>query len=262
MGGFPWAAAAGAASGLAGSFIQNAGNKKRLKEANNHEIYLWDLNNKYNHPSAQMSRLREAGLNPNLIYGSSPTSATGNANQAKGHAPAEYKMESPVREINAMADYKQKEAQTDNLREQNSLIMQDTLLRAAQVNKTASEGQSAAVKASIDKELRDTSVSIMREELRQKEQGSIQAEIETKVQSQAAQARVLDIHYRAMNARATLQGTQLQNALKKYELELNRLGIQKDDNFLFRILGKGWQEGKDVIKRRIDAYKKHNNFKF
>lgn len=256
--GFPWAAAAGAASGIAGSFITNAGNKKRLKEANDHEIDLWRMNNKYNHPTAQMTRLREAGLNPNLIYGSSPTSATGNATPAKGHSPAEYKMESPVREITAMADFKQKEAQTDNLREQNSLIMQDTLLRAAQVNKTASEGQSAAVKASIDKELRDTSVEIMREELKQKEQGTIQSEIETKVKSQSAQARVMDIHYRALNARATLKGTQLQNALKNYEIELNKLGIQKDDSFIMRILGGKF--GRDIYNR-IEAVRKRNNLK-
>jgi hypothetical protein len=32
----------------------------------------------YNHPTAQMERLKEAGLNPNLIYGSG--SATGNLN--------------------------------------------------------------------------------------------------------------------------------------------------------------------------------------
>ena len=37
---------------------------------------MWHRQNEYNTPSAQMARLREAGLNPNLVYGSG--SVTGN----------------------------------------------------------------------------------------------------------------------------------------------------------------------------------------
>lgn len=44
----------------------------------------WNKQNEYNHPSAQMERLREAGLNPNLVYGSG--NATGNAGTPTGAA--------------------------------------------------------------------------------------------------------------------------------------------------------------------------------
>lgn len=40
----------------------------------------------YNHPSSQMQRLKEAGLNPNLIYGSGSTN-TGNVKANVGSAP-------------------------------------------------------------------------------------------------------------------------------------------------------------------------------
>lgn len=36
---------------------------------------MWDATNEYNHPAAQMARYNEAGLNPNLIYGQSNTTA-------------------------------------------------------------------------------------------------------------------------------------------------------------------------------------------
>lgn len=36
---------------------------------------MWNLNNNYNTPAAQMQRLREAGLNPNLAYGDLSSSA-------------------------------------------------------------------------------------------------------------------------------------------------------------------------------------------
>ena len=32
-------------------------------------LEMWNLQNEYNSPSAQMERFKEAGLNPNLIYG-------------------------------------------------------------------------------------------------------------------------------------------------------------------------------------------------
>lgn len=53
---------------LASSGMQNRANRK-----------LWEAQNAYNHPTKQMQRLQEAGLNPNLIYGSGAQSATGNA---------------------------------------------------------------------------------------------------------------------------------------------------------------------------------------
>lgn len=35
----------------------------------NQNLQMWNLNNAYNDPSAQMARLKAAGLNPNLVYG-------------------------------------------------------------------------------------------------------------------------------------------------------------------------------------------------
>lgn len=39
------------------------------EQANAHELEMWNLNNVYNSPSAQMQRLKDAGLNPMLAYG-------------------------------------------------------------------------------------------------------------------------------------------------------------------------------------------------
>jgi ATP-dependent Lon protease len=70
----PLAAAAAAAGinflgGLAGAGIQARHNRKmaELQHRHNWEILQYQL--AYNHPSQQMARFLEAGLNPNLIYG-------------------------------------------------------------------------------------------------------------------------------------------------------------------------------------------------
>lgn len=77
----------GVAGAAATYFSQKSANDTNLKiarETNDRNYQLWQENNAYNTPSAQMARLRAAGLNPNQIYGnissgnsSSPATAQG-----------------------------------------------------------------------------------------------------------------------------------------------------------------------------------------
>lgn len=74
-----WAAigegAIGAGIGMLGSAIsqrQNYKYSKKLMELQYQQnLDLWNKQNEYNSPTAQMHRLQAAGLNPNLVYGSS-----------------------------------------------------------------------------------------------------------------------------------------------------------------------------------------------
>lgn len=47
--------------------------KRQTDKANEYNLHLWNLQNAYNDPSAQMQRLKNAGLNPNLVYGKGAT---------------------------------------------------------------------------------------------------------------------------------------------------------------------------------------------
>lgn len=53
----------------AGSVASGIGANKRQKRQRQWALDDWERVNKYNHPQAQMQRLSEAKLNPNLIYG-------------------------------------------------------------------------------------------------------------------------------------------------------------------------------------------------
>lgn len=116
-------AAASLGSGIFNAISQNRANKRAYQQ----QLDFWRMNNEYNHPSAQMARLREAGLNPNLIYGSGVKGATG-ASSAASSPPV-----SPLQiENNPITEYqriKSTELQTDNLREQNTLLRQEGLLK-------------------------------------------------------------------------------------------------------------------------------------
>jgi len=50
--------------------------KEMATTAYQRDVEMWNTQNAYNAPAAQMERLKEAGLNPNMVYGSG--SATGN----------------------------------------------------------------------------------------------------------------------------------------------------------------------------------------
>lgn len=56
-------------SSLLGGYIDNYYNRKAAKQQYNYQMAMWEANNAYNTPAEQMKRLREAGLNPNLVYG-------------------------------------------------------------------------------------------------------------------------------------------------------------------------------------------------
>ena len=133
------------AFGLGSNILTNIGAKRREKGRRKYErtqeldrrAYdqaMWDKVNKYNHPLQQMKRLKDAGLNPNLIYGSSPGSAVGNAQsiasgkQLQAQAP-QYQIDNPM---TPFMDTRVKQAQTNNLKA-------DVMLKATQGMKNTAE---------------------------------------------------------------------------------------------------------------------------
>jgi len=68
----------------------NAANRKLQEQANRQNQLLWQQQTAYNDPSAQMTRLQAAGLNPNLAYGQIADSKAANPPQmqaARNEAP-------------------------------------------------------------------------------------------------------------------------------------------------------------------------------
>ena len=122
-GGGGWIPLAAAGVGaIADFFTQKKSRKQSRKmeqEARDWNKSMWDEINQYNHPIQQMARLKEAGLNPNLIYGSSPGSAVGNAGQIHpGKAPEQPYSDFISPAIALGQDVTVKQAQSNNLKSQ------------------------------------------------------------------------------------------------------------------------------------------------
>ncbi|MEM2004288.1 MAG: hypothetical protein QXZ28_04950 [Candidatus Methanomethylicaceae archaeon] len=73
--------------GIWGVSRQNKANKELAQQAQQHEIDMWNMSNQYNNPQSQMNRLTNAGLNPNLVYGSGNVTGNQSAPPPKAHRP-------------------------------------------------------------------------------------------------------------------------------------------------------------------------------
>lgn len=93
---FPWAPVISGIGSLGSSIISNIGAKSRQRLADKQNVNFWNMQNQYNLPKNQMQRLKDAGLNPNLIYGSSPAGASGSAGSIAPSKAAPYNIQNPV----------------------------------------------------------------------------------------------------------------------------------------------------------------------
>lgn len=167
-----WGAAAGAAGsiigGIAGPIITNAANRKAATRQHERNKEYWNLQNDYNHPSAQMARLRQAGLNPNLIYGTPSAAAVGNADKI---SPNSLQKVEPmnIRLGEAASKYvqiKNTEQQTDNLRKQRNVMDADIQLKKASALNQLNNAGNTSYKTKREKDLHSGNLEALEQEIR------------------------------------------------------------------------------------------------
>lgn len=139
---FNWGALLGGAL-QAGSTLFNIGSQNRTnREARQYadltfekekqrDIDFFNMQNSYNSPQAQMKRLQDAGLNPNLVYGNGSavtSSATPHASGAQSYSPRAPRLEAQ--------DIMTRVLQSDNLKAQNDVLLEEKLLKRAQTRAT------------------------------------------------------------------------------------------------------------------------------
>lgn len=115
----------------AGTSLYNAKVQRQINEQN----HTWALEAEnrerlYNSPVAQMQRLKAAGLNPNLIYGSG--ASTGNLNSRTSTADAPQLSFNALDRIRAMREGMMQKRQIENLDVQNELTRAQTEVAGAQ----------------------------------------------------------------------------------------------------------------------------------
>lgn len=211
--------------------------------ADSRNLMMWRKNNRYNAPSAQMERLREAGLNPNLMYGQG---TVGNSSTQSPSKAAKTQASNIAPDIGKGVQTMATALQTDNLRAQNDVLIQEAAYKAA---KTAESGMATA-KSTFDlglaKELRNTSLSAAQINLQkmQEEYYNLSAKGDSlRAQAtydwQSLPTRLKKVATDVKVAQANLKGKQLDNALSEYDKEIRiQYGIRPTDPLYYQLIGK------------------------
>jgi len=164
-----------AVSGIGQGLIQRKTdemNVQRQKEANKElseyqygkDLQMWERQNEYNNPSSQMERLKQAGLNPNMAYGSGSVAGNTGSQLPKYNAISQKTDISPVADLPSMIsmyqDMNLKQAQINNVNAQSDINRQEARFRGGILHNRQSV---LASNADLRKMERDWSYSDPRE---------------------------------------------------------------------------------------------------
>lgn len=262
----------GAASNAANMISQGSMNKKTRKWNENmyrqqraDSLADWAMQNEYNHPSSQMARLRDAGLNPNLVYGNGTETTAGpvrgtSADKWTPIAPTAQLGQVAADSIGASIDLQVKQAQVDNLRKQNTLIQNQAVESLARgiavytgIDKTKIDTEAAKFDLTMKEALRDTNIAIT-EGILKKQQVDTQFTINQDERARLMNAATLekmveeiltiqkgraktDAEIREIDAR--IKNLSTDQELKQLELELRKRGINPNDPTWLRMIIQG-----------------------
>lgn len=137
-------------------------NEKMAKQSRQWSLDDWNMQNAYNHPREQMARLREAELNPNLVYGNGADVTSGpvrssdtpqwspRASEASGQFVGDG--------IQMFQNAEMHRLMLDNLTAKNTNELLKTSVLAAQAEKLRTSSSKDKQAMSIAEELRETSL--------------------------------------------------------------------------------------------------------
>ena len=216
----PLTVAAGAAGSLLSSVIGNIGAKKREEAARRANVAFWEKQNLYNLPKNQMQRLKEAGLNPNLIYGSSPAGAGGNAGAISPAKAAPYSFENPINSTVQMSllplQAGKIQAETANTLKKAGLTDLNTKLLKKNFNSLA-ELQTYTTASAYQTLLKDQISTTVADKTQQQ-----------KILSEITKLAILNKDLDIRNSQANIE---------KFKSNLADQGITMNDNIIHRLLG-------------------------
>lgn len=253
-------------------------NEKMYQRQRQDNLADWAMANQYNSPEAQMARLKAAGLNPNLVY---ENGATHTAQSVRGADTPSWNPEAPKFDLGSAAnagisayyDTQVKSATADNLKATNAVLVQEALLKAAQIGATIAGTDKTKFDLDLAKEIKQysveaarlhvgktgaeirnletaTEVTLNRDEreaamnasnLREAATRIIKMRIESLHEQQKMASTILDqdrIRQQIANMNQQMHSSILDNELKKLDIQLKRLGLQPSDELWQRLLAK------------------------
>lgn len=219
-----------------------AANKEQAQYAYSKDTEAWNRQNAYNSPQNQMARLKAAGLNPNLIYGTGSASTGNSAQMPKYNAPGisyDYKpaINLPAT-LSAYQDFSMRQAQTDNIKAQTQNIKARTLSEAGRNVLLGVQGKTAEWDLGRREYLAPYDAAIRGNEARASEAKVDQEWKRVQLMSQQELLNDLDANYKRNSI--SQQGIdaerkQAELVFAKFRNEWAQMGVTTSDNPLLRV---------------------------
>lgn len=218
--------------------------EQKWREQNEYYEQLWHKMNEYNSPMAQMNRFKEAGLNPNLIYGQSNTApAIATANFGKGTLHS-YNPKIPdlsglsMAGNSLMAYYQSREsaARTNNLEAQNEVLKQEQAKKALEVVGLGLANSKTSGELEFQRPLLQTSLDAALANLQKTKTETDIALQKNERDAALNSASISEAYQRIQNMRGELYNKGLDAVLKKLDIQLKQDGVQPSDPAWMRIL--------------------------
>lgn len=224
-----WAAAAAAIGQAAGAVAQSGMNANAVKganrEASNNAKQLWWLDQWANDPWMQVQRLKNAGLNPALMYGSSPGQIGGASPQAPEVNAPEYDVAQHLgNAVGSFIDMRQADSNIKTQESQQYLNTSQALKNAEDSAKTASERKRLDSTFDSFIDAVDTDVQIKKKENERKamENAVLPKSLELGIQHQELENEERRIRNKYAPAKAEVEILNMRrDAARKYIENLN-----------------------------------------
>ena len=235
-------------------------------------LAFWNMQNSYNTPEAQMNRFKQAGLNPNLIYGQGNS---GNAGpiptptaQKPDFRPGDFSGIGRAGDA-ALINYMNPEIQQaryDNLIADNNIKLEEAELKRTQRENITQNTSRSVFDLNFDRELRTVSADARRENLR-KLTGEANTAMDENERRNLANAQSLaEGVERILNMRGVRANLQKDAKLKQLDINLKKQGIQPGDAPYMRMGAQilsnyDGQKFKDSVKKSLNSsWEKFSNF--
>lgn len=276
-----WAAIAAAGATVASTGLQVGANSNMNRKSRRFSRQMYErqradnladyhMQNAYNHPAAQVARLKEAGLNPALMYsGAGGGGASAESIRSSDVQRPEYSVpdfqgagRDLINSLLVSADLEQKDAQTNQTRALTTVAIEDALLRAEQ-------RRNLQFDYGLKSDLRDTSVDAAREQLRKvrlemdlalredERRAAINAsnlkEAVERILTMQANRTLTPLEYKRLQA--TVRDTNLAADLKQQDLRLRKQGIYPGDPLYVRFATTKAQEALQSVKETLPKLK-------
>lgn len=217
--------------GYKGQQSANRTNLKLAEQARQHDISMWNAQNAYNSPQMQMQRMKEAGLNPNLIYGSGGAETTAASPQKAPVPSVDNEMVSLAQMsltpmISLYQDWQVKKAQIDNLAAEQASKESLTRLNNLKYSKEVIGEPYWATERGFEYDKKRLGLNIQEQQL-------FQNNLKTKYQTSSYPALLNQISLRNAVLEQTRVSQQLENELSR---NLKPYGLTSRDNVWARIL--------------------------